>query len=545
MYSSLSPPTSASKFADYLLSVYPKSEVRSALYQSYPDVLRAQYRDDPVGFGIDILGEYYTPDIVRVMESVRDNQVTIARSANATGKSHAAARVAMWYFLMWDDAQVYTAAAPPKENLQRILWGEIGAVIKKAPVLVSTFERKTMHVQRHSLSYLTGVAIPTTGTAEERESKFSGKHAPHLLFIIDEADAVPEEVFRGIESCMSGGHVRLLAMLNPRRTAGTIWRMERDSLANVIELSAFRHPNVVYGEDRVKGAVDREITVRRINEWSRPLSEGESVSEKCFVVPSFLVGASALSQDGKRTYPPLPAGHRVVVEPSLWYMVLGQYPHQAENQLISREWINNARARWDAYVAVRGEVPPENTSSIMGQDVGEFGPDPNSACFRYGGWVARFTIWNDMDTDAVADRAYELYSDRGCSKAFVDATGFGSNVAPKMRRKGARAKPVKVSEAPTYSIERGDFFQLRDQLWWSTREWLRTDPGAMLPPDEMLIEELLVPTYSYYGKKRKIKIMSKEVMREVLKRSPDRADSLCLTFAPDAGWSVGSATIRR
>jgi hypothetical protein len=69
---------------------------------------------------------------------------------------------------------------------------------------------------------------------------------------------------------------------------------------------------------------------------------------------------------------------------------------------------------------------------------------------------------------------------------------------------------------------------LRDQLWWACREWLRTDPGAMLPPDELLIEELQTPTYEV--DRGKIRVMKKDTMREVLKRSPDRADSLCLTF---------------
>jgi hypothetical protein len=51
----------------------------------------------------------------------------------------------------------------------------------------------------------------------------------------------------------------------------------------------------------------------------------------------------------------------------------------------------------------------------------------------------------------------------------------------------------------------------------------------MLPPDELLIEELCTPTYEIQN--GKIRIMKKQTMRELLKRSPDRADALCLTFA--------------
>lgn len=511
------------------------------------EVLRSRYREDPVGFGIDVLGEYYTSDMVKVMESVRDNTYTIARSCNASGKTHCAARLALWAYLMWDDTQVITAAAPPEDNLKKKLWGEIGTLLRRHKQLLEGHTQRTLHVEREQnpLSFMTGIRIPTTGTAEEREAKFSGSHAPHLFFIVDEADAVPEECFKGIESCMSGGHVRLLAMLNPRRAAGTIWRLERDGMANVVELSAFSHPNVLYGRNKIDGAVTRQITVRRINEWTRPLGDGESPNENCFEVPSFLVGATAESRDGRKTYPSLKPGHRVVINPSFWYMVLGLYPQQAINQLISEDWIAAARSRWDAYVAVHGEVPPSGVKPILGLDIGEFGPDPNSACFRYGGYVSKFVLWNDMDTDAVGERAYQLYDDRNCSKAYVDATGFGSSVAPKMRRAGAKgARPVKVAESPTRQVEEGDFFQLRDQLYWDVMLWLRDDPGAMLPPDEMLIEELLALAYTYHGKRRRIKVTSKDVLRDRLKRSPDRLDSLALTFAPSSGWSVGSVNVR-
>jgi hypothetical protein len=97
-----------------------------------------------------------------------------------------------------------------------------------------------------------------------------------------------------------------------------------------------------------------------------------------------------------------------------------------------------------------------------------------------------------------------------------------------MQRKGCSATPVKVASKPTESTEMGEFKILRDQLWWACREWLRTDPGAMLPPDELLVEELLTPTYEI--DQGKIRIMKKSTMRELLKRSPDRADALCLTF---------------
>ena len=219
-------------------------------------------------------------------------------------------------------------------------------------------------------------------------------------------------------------------------------------------------------------------------------------------------------------------------------MVLGRYPSQAISQLIGREWINAARSRWDAYVARYGERPPVNVSPVLGLDIAEFGNDSNVSCKRYGGWVAPFETWDGIDTIATGERGVKTYKECGASIAFVDATGVGTGVAPQMERAGCNARPVKVASSPTEKTELGEFGILRDQLWWSCREWLRTDQGAMLPPDEQLCEELATPMYEI--KNGKIKITSKDIMKDKLKRSPDRADSLCLTFAPNRE-SVGIA----
>jgi hypothetical protein len=165
----------------------------------------------------------------------------------------------------------------------------------------------------------------------------------------------------------------------------------------------------------------------------------------------------------------------------------------------------------------------------MGQDVGEFGTDANVACFRYGGFVEQFVVWGGVDTVVTGDRAVSEYQGRNVLRVNVDATGIGAGVAPHMQRAGCSATPVKAASKPTQTTELGEFYILRDQLWWACREWLRTDQGAMLPPDEMLIEELQTPTYEVVN--GKIRVMKKQTMRELLKRSPDRADALCLTFA--------------
>lgn len=499
------------------------------------------YIAEPVRFCFDYFQDTFTDDVIKVMESVRDNPITIARSSNGVGKSFASAKTALWFFSVYDDAQVYLTAAPPVENLKNILWGHILATIQKHPNAFTGLKVRTLAVYRdkNAESFIKGVAIPTSGTEHERESKFSGKHAPHILFIVDEGDAVPDEVYRGIESCMSGGMARLLIMFNPRSARGPVYEKEYKHQANVVQLSSFRHPNVITGTDIYPGAVTQQSVVRRINEWSRPLVEGEKITDECFEVPPFLIGRTATANDGK-PYPPLIQGYRKVTDPSFSYMVLGEYPSMGANQLINQTLIDSARSRYDAYVAQFGERPPQGVSPTMGVDVCEFGTDYNVACFRYGGYVAPLIFWQNMDTDLIADRVLDMYIKYGCKIVNIDATGVGSSVAPGVTRR-ARKKGldkvasigVKVSEKPLPFIkaEQGEFYSIRDQLWWALRDWLEKDPGAMLPPDMMLLEDLKTPTYEQ-RESGKIKVIDKDTLRELLHRSPDRADALCLTFMP-------------
>ena len=46
-----------------------------------------QYQDNPALFAGEVLGEILTPDMIKLMKAVRDNQVVISKSGNAVGKT--------------------------------------------------------------------------------------------------------------------------------------------------------------------------------------------------------------------------------------------------------------------------------------------------------------------------------------------------------------------------------------------------------------------------------------------------------------------------
>jgi len=553
--------------ADNIINNYNLDDIEELL----SEVDYSDYENDPVGFCEDVLKQSLTDDVKVMLNSILTNRLTVAVSANATGKTHGAACAAIWFKKCRKEAIVITAAAPPAErNLKSKLWGEIRTQIKLSPKVFEKDRITSLKIvdSEYPRSYIEGVSIPTSGSEDEREAKFSGIHAPNLFFVLDEGDAIPDEIYRAIESCMSGGFNRMLVMFNPKRKLGAVYRMIRDGRCNIVTMKAFDHPNVLTGEEIILGAVTREQTVVRINEWTEPLEEDVDPDASCYEVPDFLVGCVAKNDRGIE-YPPLEGGWRRIKgeHPEFNYMVLGQYPAQSAFQLISYEWIENARTRWDAYVAEFGRKPPVGVEPIMGLDSADLGEDFNSLCIRYGGWIKEIRVWNGIDVYRTANIAANYYHKEKGVAVLVDATGVGAGVAPNINGKYrfecgkceyfdpepakgykeeikcpkcehpltpvfSNAKRVMVASKPTEKTELGEFFQLRDQLWWSVREWLRTDSGAMLPPDEKLCEELAVPEYEIMN--GKIKIMPKPKMREELGRSPDRADALCLTFASNS-----------
>jgi hypothetical protein len=512
---------------------HPVQAVQSARYTAY----KSHYE-----FCTKEFGEIYTDDIRQVMDSVDENEVTIAKSGNQTGKTHGAARIIMSFLSRFDDAQVWCAAAPPERNLRSLLFAQVDFLWQKYQTTVfSGFQHRLGSLKiadpQNALHYAEGVSIPQSADSQARKASFSGKHAPHILFVLDEADGIPSDIFNAIESCMSGAYVRLLLMFNPREEKGPVVQMERSGHGHVVTLSALTHTNVMTGEPIIPGAVDRPTVVRRINQWSIPLQSGEKPDGECFEVPDYLVGAVAYDRSSPpKPFPPLPRGWRRTTEGLLDTMVLARYPSQSSQQLIARTWIENAQQRWLMWQAQFGARPPHNILPIHGLDVSDMGADYNALCSRYGGWVAPIRTWRGVDPGITAKRATEFSYNEQAQYTNVDSTGVGAGVAPEMVRGGVEAYRIMMNSKPDPKLvpesvmEVGNFKSLRDLGWWLLREWLRTDPSASLPPDEDLAEELLVPSYELKGKD--LIVSSKDVWLEKIKRSPDRATSLMMTFVP-------------
>lgn len=209
--------------------------------------------------------------------------------------------------------------------------------------------------------------------------------------------------------------------------------------------------------------------------------------------------------------------------------VLGEFAQHEDDVLISAELVDLAMAR-DIALDVTQPL-------IYGVDIARFGDDRSVLCKRRGAVVVEIKKWRAADLMETTGRiANEAAGDRP-SEINVDSIGLGAGVADRLRELGFNVRDVNVAEASALNPQA---YRLRDELWLTTRDWL-AQRACKLPKDDDLRLELVSPTYGF-ASNGKLKVEGKPDMKRRLKRSPDLADALCLTFAGQGAMVGGRAS---
>ena len=163
----------------------------------------------------------------------------------------------------------------------------------------------------------------------------------------------------------------------------------------------------------------------------------------------------------------------------------------------------------------------------MGIDVARFGDDKTIFTFRRGKVVYPQIILAKLDTVDVFGRAKDEIEARGVGTVMqiaVDDIGVGGGVTDMLRRVFGR-KVVGVNSG--IRLSDGQNYNLRARLWRDMRTYIEN--GCSLPNDPELQTDLTALQYEYRG--GELLIEAKVDAKKRGMKSPDRADSLALTFA--------------
>jgi len=437
----------------------------------------------PAEFAREVLGAKPTDQQMQAGRALVERRRVSIRSGHGTGKTTFEAWCVLWFMACYFPCKV-PCTAPTAHQLEDVLWSEIAkwhrAMAARLPALSSQFVW-SMGAYRMATAPNESFAVARTSRKENPEA-LQGFHAENILFLIDEASGVPDNIFEVAEGALSTEGAFVVMAANPTRQAGYFF----DSHHKMRAAWAALHWN---GED--SPMVSREYVANMEKKYGRQS-------------PVFKV------------------------------RVLGDFVTAADG-VIPLDLCESAKAR---------EVECNTSAPIVwGLDVARFGDDSTALAKRRGNHqlepVREWWGKDTMQTTGLIKAEYDSAPEEKKPKAInVDVIGIGAGVVDRLKEMGLPVVGVNVAEAE--SIRSGaelSFNRLRDELWWRGREWLEAR-DCKLAEDDETIAELTTPTYSFLSNGR-IQVERKDDMKKRGVKSPNRADAWLLTFH-DGGFPANA-----
>jgi hypothetical protein len=165
----------------------------------------------------------------------------------------------------------------------------------------------------------------------------------------------------------------------------------------------------------------------------------------------------------------------------------------------------------------------EHAPRIIGIDPARFGDDRSVIARRQGLVALPPRIYRGLDNMSLAGRAAAMIEEWEPDAVFCDA-GAGSGVIDRLRQLGHKVVEVNFGGSPIDPV----YLNKRAEIWFLMRDWLKA--GGSLPNMVELRQDLATPTYEFTDA-NKIKLESKDKIKERGLPSPDIGDALALTFS--------------
>ena len=452
--------------------------------------LRRRWRARPVAYARERLGMEPTEQQAAILRAIAAPGAKVSvRSGHGVGKSAVSAAI-IWWFLETRDYARIACTAPTAHQLRDILWAEVAKWRRHADELsrrrgdhprlwLSALFRTTTERIFDPSAKEEWFAVARTSSRDQPEA-LQGFHAPpdKLLFVIDEASGVPDEVFQVAEGALSSPGSRLLMLSNPTRNTGYFADSHK---RNRHQFTAIH----LHGSD--SPLVDPRYREELVARWG----------EDSNVV---LVRAD------------------------------GEFPRQDDDALIPLDYAEPCITR-EPY-----RVEPAETR--VGVDPARYGDDRTVLVVRRGRNLLACEVYGRTDAMQIVAHARRLAREHRAAGIWVGVTGF-HGVADRLRELGEHVVEVEEGAGPPTARHDGAVPGcMRDWLWLEARRWLREEEPSWAQIDRRIAEELAAEltavTYRIDSSGR-LKVQPKDEIkrRGRLGRSPDIADALLMTLAPD------------
>ncbi|HET9540493.1 MAG TPA: hypothetical protein VFQ46_07830, partial [Candidatus Limnocylindria bacterium] len=248
----------------------------------------AQYRDDPVGFVTERLGEFLWSKQREICQALVDNPRVVVPSAFNVGKSRVASRICAWWLTTrpFGEAFVVTTA-PTSSQVRAILWREMGRAYwsGKLPGRLNQTEWWMAPGGERYSAPIGGEELVAVGrkSSDYDEHSFQGLHQRYLLVVIDEGAGVAPSIYDAAESLASNDDSRILVIGNPTDPQSKMAEITTrpGSRWKVVTIDAYESPN--WTGETIPDGLDRVLLSKRyaqtVAEDSLMVQPGEPVVE--------------------------------------------------------------------------------------------------------------------------------------------------------------------------------------------------------------------------------------------------------------------------
>lgn len=355
----------------------------------------------------------------------------------------------------------------------------------------------------------------------------------------------------GFEARLHDNHMRLSNPENGSTIGGeagdNLGRGGRCSLAFIDEAAFLNNP----------GSVDAALSeTTRAKIWlSTPNMPGDHFSQKRFggKIDVFTLPWQDDPRKDKEWY----ANQVATKEPEVVAREIDLDYEGTESNIMCPAHHVRASVELRKHFQREGLIPVPH-AGIAGLDVGAGGSGKSVFVPRWGPVVGRSEESNSDDAIDIAEWSAKLAKQHNCDIIMYDSVGVGFGVTSAFRRMhGVRKRGVNVGHKPTNRRwadgmkSRDKFTNLKGELWWDIRDklantykhWLHVttdgktgelqdwDDLILLSEDPKMNRQLSQPTYTKM-ESGKIQPESKRQMKARGIESPDHAEGLTLTYAP-------------
>ncbi len=463
------------------------------------------YWDNPVHFVTDVLGVKPEPYQADILDAIAEYDRVAVKSGHGPGKTATAAWADIWFLGTRPFSKVPITAPTFEKQVRDIFWAEVHKWVRESPMAKEVELTQTrMAVKGHEEEWF------SVGLSASKPENLEGFHAPHILYIVDEAKGVPDDIFDGIQGSLTT-EAKLLLISTPGASVGYFSQV----------FSKFRRNW-------------KTFSIPCVGRWEK----GKAIRSSQPISPLISIKwIEARKEEWGEDSPIYQA------------RVMAEFPSEGEDTLIPLAHIEAAERR---------EVDKTSTPlrRALGVDVARHGSDLTVyTCIEAhpsseeddgdpdGLLMAKLTFVRRRKKKSVVEVAAEaklLARELDVDVVVVDDTGVGGGVTDILQAEGINTEPVLFGSSPS---EGDSFINLKAELFWGVRRAFETGHVSLSPREgrapkqevDVLVAQL--SSMKYEIKPKGIRIVdpdeagrSKKSPIQGPKKSPDHAHSFGLAW---------------